>query len=239
MTAMALPTTPETATQVAVSGGEASKSPAATPAESSTQGQPQPAKGQEQPAAPSKDGTSDKAAEQKGDQPAKPQGAPDKYDFKASKGGVQFDAQVLDAYSGIAKKLNLTQEGAQELLDTVAPVMHQRQQEQLQTIRTQWAAEALADKDLGAGDKATLDQNLGIAKKALDRFGGPDLVRWLNETGLGNYPPLLKAFLAAGKRISEDQMVPANANGSAKGERPMDNSSVGQRWAAKGPPAKE
>lgn len=235
MTATAIQTTPDTASQVPVLGGDASKSPAATPAEQNPQGQPQPNKGQEQPAAPSKDGTSGKPDEQKGDQPAKPQGAPDKYDFKATKGAEQFDAKVLDAYSGIAKKLNLTQEGAQELLDTVAPVMHQRQQEQLQAIRTEWEQKTRTDKELG-GDK--LPENLGVAKKALDRFGSPELVAWLKETGLGNHPELIRAFYRAGLQISEDKFVPANANGSSGGERPMDNSSVGKRWAAKGPPPK-
>jgi hypothetical protein len=134
---------------------------------------------------------------------AKPQGAPEKYEFKAPE-GTTFDDAVLGAYSEVAKELNLSQEAAQKVLDKVAPVIQARQAEQIEAMRTAWAQSAMADKEFG-GDK--LSENLATAKKALDTFGTPELRKLLNETGLGNNPEVIRAFYRAGKAISEDKFV--------------------------------
>jgi hypothetical protein len=74
-----------------------------------------------------------------------------------------------------------------------------------------WVEQVKADKDIG-GDK--LDENLGIARKALDHFGTPELKDVLNASGLGNHPAVIKAFVKAGKAISEDTFVTGAAKGS-------------------------
>jgi hypothetical protein len=134
---------------------------------------------------------------------AKPQGAPEKYEFK-SPDGAQFDDAVLGAYSEVAKELNLSQEAAQKVLDKVAPVIQARQAEQIKAARTAWAQSAMADKEFG-GDN--LPENIATAKKALETFGTPGLTKLLNETGLGNHPEVIRAFYRAGKAISEDKFV--------------------------------
>lgn len=133
----------------------------------------------------------------------KPEGAPEKYEFKAPE-GQKFDDTVLGAYSEIAKELNLPQEAAQKLLDKVAPVIQARQAEQIEAVRTAWGESAKTDKEFG-GDKLT--ENLAVAKKALDTLGTPELKKLLNESGLGNNPEVIRAFYRAGKAISEDKFV--------------------------------
>lgn len=130
-------------------------------------------------------------------------GAPEQYEFKAPE-GQQFDAAVIDAFSEVAKELNLPQEAAQKVLDKVAPVIANRQAEQLQAACTEWADTAKADKEFG-GDKLT--ENLAVAKKGLDTFGTPELRTLLNESGLGNHPEVIRAFYRAGKAISEDRVI--------------------------------
>lgn len=166
--------------------------PAAAPA-----GQPAPSQATE--AAP-------KSAEPSSSQP-QAQGAPDKYDFKAPEGKA-FDPQVLEAYSTVAKELNLPQEAAQKMLDRLAPVLADRQSQQIEEFRQQWADASKADKEFG-GEK--LAENLAVAKKALDRFGSPELVQLLNATGLGNNLHVIRAFLKAGQAISEDRFVKGSA----------------------------
>ncbi len=54
-----------------------------------------------------------------------------------------------------------------------------------------------ADKEIG-GDK--LISNLSAAQRALDQFGTPELKEYLNTTGLGNHPDLVKTFVKIGRR---------------------------------------
>jgi len=140
----------------------------------------------------------------------KPQGAPEAYSFAAPE-GVTFDDAVIDAFSEVARDLNLPQDQAQKMLDKMAPVMAARQAEQIAAVRSQWEADARADKEFG-GEK--LDENLAVAKKAMDAFATPELKTLLNETGMGNHPEIIRAFYRAGKTISEDKFI-NGASGNA------------------------
>jgi hypothetical protein len=139
-----------------------------------------------------------------------PKGAPEKYEFTAPE-GREYDPGVLTAYSEVAKELNLPQEAAQKMIDKIAPLIEARQVEQVETIRTEWAEAAKADQEFG-GDK--LNENLAVAKKALDKFGSPELRTLLNDSGLGNNPEVIRFMYRAGKAISEDTFV-----GGSKGNQ--------------------
>lgn len=153
----------------------------------------------------------DKPAEEK-DQ--KQEGAPEKYEFTAGE-GVELDTEALKDFEPVARDLNLTNEQAQKLVDAYPKIMagvQQRQAEAWQAQTEQWAADVKADKEIG-GDKLTA--NLSAAQRALDLFGTPELKTYLNDTGLGNHPDLVKAFVKIGKAMSEDGMV----DGSNQGQR--------------------
>lgn len=136
------------------------------------------------------------------------EGAPEKYDFKAPE-GKEYDSAVLDTFSEAAKEANLTQDAAQKLLEKVAPALASRTQEQIEALTTGWIDSTKADKEIG-GDK--LPENLGFAKKALDTFGTPELRKLLEDTKLGNHPEMIRAFVRAGKAISEDTFVSGSPN---------------------------
>lgn len=140
-------------------------------------------------------------------------GAPEKYEFEAPEGQA-FDDQVIEAYSEVAKELNLSNDDAQKLLDKVAPVMAARQQEKIKAVVDGWSESAKTDKEFG-GEK--LNENLSTAKKALDAFGTPELKALLNESGLGNNPEVIRFMYRAGKQISEDTFIGGKApSGSDK-----------------------
>lgn len=143
----------------------------------------------------------------KGDEGAtketKAEGAPEKYEFKSPE-GTDIHADTLTNFSEVAKELNLSQDAAQKILDKMAPAMAARQAEAIEAVKTQWADSARTDKEFG-GDK--LNENLGVAKKALDAFGTPELRTLLNESGLGNNPEVIRFMYRAGKAISEDGFV--------------------------------
>lgn len=157
----------------------------------------------------------DKPAE--GDKPddgkdKKPEGAPETYEFKPAE-GAELDTEALKDFEPVARELNLTNEQAQKLVDAYPKILagvQQRQADAWQATTEQWAADVKADKEIG-GDKLT--GNLSAAQRALDQFGTPELKEYLNTTGLGNHPDLVKTFVKIGKAMSEDGMVSWKENG--------------------------
>lgn len=134
---------------------------------------------------------------------------PESYDFKMPE-GVELDKAAADEFTAIAKELKLDQATAQKVAD-VGAKMAQRQAEAHAKLVETWVEQVKTDKDIG-GDK--LDQSLAVARKALDKFGTPELRDVLNSTGLGNHPAVIRAFYNAGKAISEDTFVNGAPAGS-------------------------
>ncbi|QLR20365.1 peptidase [Citrobacter freundii] len=141
------------------------------------------------------------------DKEQKQDGAPEKYEFKPAE-GQELDAAALEQFEPIARELNLTNEQAQKMVDLygskIMPMVKQQQVEAWQKTTEQWAADVKADKEIG-GDKLTA--NLSAAQRALEQFGDPELKEYLDSTGLGNHPALVKAFIKVGKAMSEDKVV--------------------------------
>ncbi|EPJ1885663.1 peptidase [Enterobacter asburiae] len=157
----------------------------------------------------------DKAKAEKAEKEQKQEGAPEKYEFKPAE-GQELDTAALEQFEPIARELNLSNEQAQKMVDLygtkILPMVQQQQAETWQKTTEQWAADVKADKEIG-GDKLTA--NLSAAQRALDQFGTPELKEYLNTTGLGNHPDLVKTFVKIGKAMSEDGMV----DGSNQGQR--------------------
>jgi len=138
----------------------------------------------------------------KGDEPV----VPEKYEFTMPD-GVELDAAAADEFSAIAKELKLSQADAQRIAD-VATKMQQKQAETHVATVKGWADSCKTDKEFG-GDN--LDQNLSVARKAIDTFGSPELKALLNTSGLGNHPEVVRFAFKAGKAISEDGFIKAGA----------------------------
>lgn len=154
----------------------------------------------------------EKEAAEKSEKEQKQEGAPEKYEFQAGE-GVELDAEALKDFEPVARDLNLTNEQAQKLVDAYPKILagvQQRQADAWQATTEQWAADVKADKEIG-GEKLTA--NLSAAQRALDQFGTPDLKEYLNTTGLGNHPDLVKTFVKIGKSMSEDGMVTGKEHG--------------------------
>lgn len=159
-----------------------------------------------------------KPDEAKQGEEGKPEGdkKPIEYDLKAPE-GMQLDAEALGEFKEIAKELGLENESAQKLTDLgtkLAAKWEAKQVETIQQAQAEWAEQSKTDKRFG-GD--ALQENLGVAKKALDTFATPELQQLLNQSGLGNHPEVINAFYNVGKAISEDRFVnggkaPSNAN---------------------------
>lgn len=134
---------------------------------------------------------------------SKPAGAPEKYEFTFEE-GQEPDPVVLQDFSSLAKELDLPQDKAQAILSKMSPVIAAQQAQRLEAASKQWAQESTANPEFGG---ANLQENLGIAKGALDKFGTPKFVEMLNQSGLGNHPEVIGFLYRAGKAMSNDSIV--------------------------------
>lgn len=144
----------------------------------------------------------------KDEKPAEP-AVPESYEL-AMPEGIELDKASAEEFSAVARELKLDQASAQKLAD-IAAKQQQRQVEAHTKLVESWVEQVKTDKEIG-GDK--LDENLGIARKALETFGSPELRDVLNASGLGNHPAVIKAFYKAGKAVSEDKFVTGAPKGT-------------------------
>lgn len=139
---------------------------------------------------------------------------PEAYELTFSEGFVA-DTATLEAATPILKDLGLTNEQAQSLVPVLEAhttnVLNAAQQAQAELInaeRANWLTSAKADPEIG-GEK--WDDTIVSAAKALDMVGfGKDseFRKFLNESGLGNHPEMIRAFARFGTRVSEDNEFP-------------------------------
>ena len=146
------------------------------------------------------------------------QGAPENYEFnsKVADAPQELDSEVLTAFGDVAKELDLPQEDAQKVLDKVAPVIQERQAKMLEKVRADWASESQSDEEFGG---EALNENLNVAKQALDAFGTDAFKSLLQETGFGNHPEIIRFMYRAGKAISEDSYVGNSEGANPSGSR--------------------
>lgn len=146
--------------------------------------------------------------EPKGDDKKPVSAAPEKYEFTAGK-DQELDKEAVAAFEPIARELGLSNEQAQKIVDvygsTIMPQLVKQQADAWQEQVTGWAETVKADKELGSVE------SIGNAQKAMEQFGTPELKEYLNETGLGNHPELIRILSKVGKSMTEDGFVNGNS----------------------------
>lgn len=121
--------------------------------------------------------------------------------------GWEIDKDAIGEFKSVAKELGLTQEQAQKLVD-MQTKFSGKQNESLQSswdkVQEHWRSEAEADKEFGG---TNFQANVGVAKKALDKYGTPELREVIEVTGMGNNPELIRFLYRVGKTLGEDTVM--------------------------------
>lgn len=145
----------------------------------------------------------------KGDEPAT------EIEFKLPD-GVEADAELFGKFKPLAKDLGLKSEGAQKLVDLFVEGQ-KRWAEQAVDQWTQqdkaWTDTLRTDKELGGADAQA---KLNVARKAIQRFGGDELRKALDDLGIGNHPALVRFAYRVGQQISEDSIAGARGTGGVQ-----------------------
>lgn len=161
------------------------------------------------------DGKPAEGAEAKGDgeegEEGKPAAAavPEAYELQAPE-GFTIAPESVELVTPVFKELGLSNEQANKLMPVAAKFAQQIQQQMLDAhtaTTADWGKQALADPELGGGSTETFNQNLGIAAKALDDLATPEFRKFLDDTGLGNHPDMIRFALRAGKAISDEARI--------------------------------
>lgn len=130
--------------------------------------------------------------------------------------GVEVDQELLDAVGGDFKELGLTHKQAQALADKFIGVQQKRGEARVkewgETI-SGWADKAKADPDIGG---AKWDGTVSNATRAVNALGTPELKEYLNASGGGNHPELIRFMAKVGAMVKEDNPASGGAEGAGK-----------------------
>lgn len=141
-----------------------------------------------------------------------------KYDFTLPE-GMEMDTELAEKAGPALKEAGITRDQANKLAGFLAEDRKARF-EQWGKTQEEWVAAAKADKEYG-GDK--FDASIKGAKRALDKFGTPELQEYLTASGGGNHPELIRFMARVGNAISDDS--PPGSETPA-GSQPKDHAEI-------------
>lgn len=163
-----------------------------------------------------KDTSSAQAAAPEGTKTPEKPVVPEKYELKPSKDS-KLDQAHVDGIAEYAKANQMTNEQAQKLLardEQLMAAQVAKQEAEMKEVPNKWLELAKSDKEFG-GDKFA--ESAEVSKRAMEKWGTPEFMQIMNETGLGNHPELIRVFVRLGKAMAEDKLVKPGAQvGGAK-----------------------
>lgn len=135
--------------------------------------------------------------------------------YTVPEGFTDADKPMLDSVLDTAHKAGLSDRQLQPLLQWYA-LNAQAAQTQQQQERVQQRTEAEAGLRKEWGER--YDQNIALALKAVEVFGGKELADHLETNGLGNDPMLVRVFASMGKIVSEHNIGAKGMSGPGSGQ---------------------
>lgn len=152
-----------------------------------------------------------------------PQGAPEKYEFKAPE-GMQLDEKALEAATPIFKELGLNNDQAQKLVDLYTVQTKAAADAPAQAFRElndQWRGEVIKDPTIGNGKDGLAAPVSAAIGNAINSLGAEQAAAFrdmLDKTGLGNNPTFIKGLYGMVKDAGEGRHV-SGAGPSPEGQR--------------------
>lgn len=150
----------------------------------------------------------------------KPTGAPEKYeDFKLPE-GLKADPEKMATATALFKELNLSQEGAQKLVDLYAAELTAAAEAPINAwmeLRKEWQKTVTNDPEIG-GKLKEVRTTIARAIDTLPQALAKDFREALDLTGAGDHPAFIKAFYAFAQQRTEGRHV-SGQNPSIHGQQ--------------------
>jgi len=138
-----------------------------------------------------------------------------KYDLKMPD-GIELDGEMAKALAPDFKELGLSNAQAQKLVDKYIEVQRtkfQSQNEQWGETVSGWVTQAKEDKEIG-GDR--WDDTVTAGRLAVEKFGTPALREYLNASGGGNHPEVIRFMAKVGGLLKDDNPASGGGAGAVK-----------------------
>lgn len=141
---------------------------------------------------------------------------PEDYEVSAPE-GVELSDEAVNEFKEVAKEAGLTQEQFQKLVQfdadrfqTAQEAAQEQMQEEinqeLESLKSEWGNQ--------------FDAKVQTAKKALGAVADQGTYEFLDQTGMGNHPQMIKLFARLGERMSEDSFVSSDGGGPQSKKTP-------------------
>lgn len=118
--------------------------------------------------------------------------------------GLPYSDEVVGQFKEAALALNMTPTQAQGLFKWYMDgTVNAHKVDAENRSKSVTEAETALKTEYGADYSA----NLELMKRAVEKFGGEEFIKHMDDTGLGNNPMIIKTFVNIGKAMSEDTLV--------------------------------
>lgn len=151
---------------------------------------------------------------------AKSNQVPEKYEFTVPD-GVQLDEELVKEFEPLAKEYGLSQGKAQKIVDLGSKMMQKavdRYTEAAQVAHAEqvkgWLEAAKADPELKDDVAKGADSE---AARVMNTLATPELKKFLNETGFGNHPEMIRLALKIAPGMREDGFFRGGQGGQKEG----------------------
>lgn len=129
--------------------------------------------------------------------------SPDKYDLSGIVPDT-YNQDVLEQFKQKAHETGMSQEGVRKMAEWYKEV-EVKQHEAINKARAIQDDQHIMTLKTELG--ANFDAEVRNARKALDAYTDKAFKQYMDESGLGNHPALVKAFAKIGRELSEDRLV--------------------------------
>lgn len=133
-------------------------------------------------------------------------GVPDKDNYKVEFDEEDFDEEIINKINEIGYENNLTPQQTKTMIDFAKEHFSSKEAAELEALEQQEAEQLEALKEEW-GDEG-FNSNIAKAITVIDEFGTPEFKEYLNETGLGNDPQLIRLLANIGNNLKEDSFEP-------------------------------
>lgn len=132
--------------------------------------------------------------------------------------GSDVDDAYIAEVTNFAKTHEINNKAAQAILERDInrdKAAIKDYESQVKKEQEQWVKTITEDQDVGG---SSLNKNMELTRRMIDKFGSPELAKRLDETGLGNHPELFRFIVKSGKAlgIMDDEAVHGSGGGKAK-----------------------
>lgn len=155
--------------------------------------------------------------------PEKPEG----YDLKKPENwsnDIPFNEKLIPKVQEMFHKRGISLETGKALFDDYNALMASEYTGYMDTSEAS-VKQGLEDLKKEWGGEEKYNANIEIAKKAVNTYGDKSLIEFLEKTGLGNHPSIIKAFAKAGENLKEDTII---ENGKSNNNSFMNEESAKQ-----------